>query len=520
MTEPQDNLKSEPKENRMAQPQDSLKPDRQENPSQLKLTTARTLKWNTIDKVASQVLYAVTGIVLANVLPRADFGLVGAILVFQAFAILFVDSGFGAALLQKKEPTDRDYSTVFWFNLAVSIAVYAVLYFCAPHISDIFQHDRRLIPLSRVMFLSFIITGLGIVQTNRLMKRMDVKQIAISNTVGLIVSGAAGIWMALSGCGAWALVWQTIILTTMKTGWLWVVERWLPRAGFSLDSLRSIWRVGLGVFTTGFLNTLFLNIYSFVIGARYSLAALGDYTQADKWSKMGSASISQIFTASFVPLLAKFQDDKEKYCALLSRINQFAAFMTMPFMIFPAVMALPIFHLLFGTKWDSAVILFQILMVRGIFTVLSSTCNNYILALGRARSLVRVEVVKDVTTAAAIAVTLPLRSVEALVWGQLVAGVLTWIFTVWLTSREAGYPIAGFLRDIWRYVALALLCGAAMWPAGILPLRPSVLLLIEGAIGLGLYIFILKIFRNKILDEGAGYVFGRFRRKKSPISSE
>ena len=156
----------------------------------LKQKTASTLKWNAVDRVSSQLLYAVVGVVLANILTPEDFGLVGALLVFQAFAILFVDSGFGAALLQRKDPDERDYSTVFWFNLAVSVAVYAVLFFCAPLIADIFQGDRRLIPLSKVMFLTFILNGLAIVQTNRLMKRMDVKQIAVSNIIGLTVSGA------------------------------------------------------------------------------------------------------------------------------------------------------------------------------------------------------------------------------------------------------------------------------------------------------------------------------------------
>ena len=161
--------------------------DQAEETPSLKLKTARTLKWNTIDRVMSQVIYAVVGVVLANLLSKEDFGLVGALLVFQAFGILFVDSGFGSALLQKKEPTRTDFSTVFWFNLAVSIAVYVILFFCAPLIADIFQGDRRLIPLSRVMFLSFILNGLGLVQTTRLMKSMNVRHIAIANTIGLTI---------------------------------------------------------------------------------------------------------------------------------------------------------------------------------------------------------------------------------------------------------------------------------------------------------------------------------------------
>ena len=283
-----------------------------ETPS-LRRRTVRTLKWNTIDRVLSQVLYAVTGVVLANLLSKEDFGLVGALLVFQAFGILFVDSGFGSALLRKKEATRRDYSTVFWFNMSVSVAVYVILFLCAPLIADVFQGDRRLIPLSRVMFVSFILNGLGLVQTTRLMKEMNVRQIAVANTVGLVVSGTLGVVLAFRGYGAWALVWQTVTLAAVKTGWLWATGRWWPELRFSRESLASIWRVGLSVFSSSALNTFFLYIYSFVIGAFYSLASLGVYTQADKWSKMGSASISQVLTASFVPLLARFQDDGENF---------------------------------------------------------------------------------------------------------------------------------------------------------------------------------------------------------------
>ena len=149
----------------------------------LKLRTARTLKWNVIDKISSQVLYAVTGIVLARVLTPEDFGLVGAVLVFQAFASLFVDSGFSAALIQRKSPTETDYTTVFWFNMGMAAVLYAILWLCAPFIADLFQGDMRIVPLARVMFLTFILNASAIVQTNRLMKRMDVRMVAVSNVI-------------------------------------------------------------------------------------------------------------------------------------------------------------------------------------------------------------------------------------------------------------------------------------------------------------------------------------------------
>ena len=146
------------------------KTDGAEQPS-LKLKTARTLKWNSINKMAEHILYAVTGIVLANIVSQEDFGIVGAILVFQAFATLFVDSGFSSALIQRKEPTTLDYSTVFWFNLGVSVFIYGVLWVCAPLIDLMFQAGGRLVPLSRVMFLTFILNSTALVQTNRLISR-------------------------------------------------------------------------------------------------------------------------------------------------------------------------------------------------------------------------------------------------------------------------------------------------------------------------------------------------------------
>lgn len=277
----------------------------------LKLKTARTLKWNTIDKFSSQVLYAVTGIVLANVVSKEEFGIVGAILVFQAFASLLIDSGFSTALIQRKNPNNSDYSTVFWFNMGVSVALYAVLWFCAPWIDALFHAGGRLVPLSRVMFLTFILNAAAIVQTNRLMKQMTVKMVAVSNVIGLTVSGIVGVWLALSGYGAWAIVWQSIVLAAVKSGILWLSSSWKPSAEFSMSSLRSIFSVGAGVMASSFLNTIFQNIYSCIIGAHYNLVQLGNYSQADKWSKMGVMSLSQVFTASFLPLLSAKQDDRQ-----------------------------------------------------------------------------------------------------------------------------------------------------------------------------------------------------------------
>lgn len=408
----------------------------------LKLLTARTIKWNAIDRVSSQVLYAVVGVVLANILTQTEFGLVGTLAIFQAFATIFIDSGFGAALLREKEPTRDDYSTVFWFNFIVSIFLYLILFAGAPLIARIFHNQEVLIPMSKVMFLTFVINGLAIVQTNRLMKQMNVKMIAVSNTIGLIAGGVAGVWLALAGYGAWAMIWQNIVMASVKTGILWATGGWRPEFRFSMTSLRKIRAVGFSVFSSALLNTISQNIYNFVIAILYRPATLGVYTQADKWSKMGSASISQVLTSSFVPLLSKVQDSRPDFLRYLDKTGRFTSFILLPAMIGLTLLATPIFHLLFAHKWDEAIPLFQMLTIRGIFIVYISLFNNYLLALGKSRHLIAVEVVKDALIFLAIIVTIFFNSIEILVLGQLISGILTWVILLKVTAH--GLEISSF----------------------------------------------------------------------------
>lgn len=482
------------------------------NTGSLKQKTAGTLKWNTVDRLASQVLYGVVGIVLANVVSQEDFGLVGALLVFQAFAIIFADSGFGAALLRQKHSTQEDYSTVFWFNLVVSVVIYFILWFCAPLIADIFQKDQRLIPLSKVMFLTFIFNALAIVQTNRLMKRMDVRMIAVSNIIGQITGGALGIGLALGGWGAWALVWQSVCLAGVKTAILWSTGKWHPTCWIRIGSLKKIWRIGLSVFSSSMLNTLFLTAYSFVIGAFYSLKSLGVYTQADKWSKMGSASLSQIFTASFVPLLAKVQDNMSEFRKYMQRVNRFTAFISFPLLAGLAVVGEPLFHTLFGNKWDSAIPLFQILCVRGILVVLISLFGNYMLALGYGKRLFSIEVIKDVAIAVAILSTVWFDSVELLVWGQLWASIATFVVVILMVSKATGYSMTDFATDFLMFFGVTLIMCVACWLLSKIMLSPVVSLILQTAGGAVVFIVLMKIRKAPELSEAIRYLL---RRQKS-----
>ncbi len=485
----------------------------------LKLRTARTLKWNLIDRVASQVLYAVTGIVLARELSQADFGLVGAILVFQAFASLMVDSGFSYALIQRKDPTRLDYSSVLWFNIGMSAILYVVLFACAPWIADLFGADERLVPLSRVMFISFILNATSIVQTNRFAKQLNVRPVAIANTVGLIAGGAVGIWMAVAGWGAWAIVWQTIVLAAIKSLILWTVSRWLPMMRFSWTALRSFFKVGGSMMFTSFLNTVFLNIYSFFVGNRVGLVALGYYTQGDKWSKMCVASMSQVITSSFLPVLSGVQDDHERYTRLSHKMNRMTAYIIFPLFVGLIVMATPIFHILFGTKWDASIILFQLLLVRGIFTVFTSLYTNCLLALGFAGHIARLEIWRDAVAIVGLVATFPVLAdstpdnpvwgVMIMLWGQIAAAVVAWALTLISVHRLCKISMNALLVDCVPYFAMSAVLGGVMWLVGTVISSPWAALAIEAVIGGGIYFLANHVAHSTIQRDAFAYLRGR-----------
>lgn len=482
----------------------------------LKTRTAHTLKWNIIDRLSTQVLYAVTGIVLARLLDQEAFGLVGAVLIFQAFGTIIVDSGFNYALLQKKEPTQSDYSTVFWFNIAMGVAVYLVFYFCAPLIAMCFKNDARLIPLSRMMFLVLVLNATSSVQVSRFMKQMRAAPIALANTIGLVAGAVTGIWLAVELRNAWAIVWQGLALAAVKSVVLWIAAGWRPSAVFDTAALRSFAGLGTRMLGSSFLNTLFLNIYSFFVGSRAGLVPLGYYTQSDKWSKMGVTAITQTLTSTFVPPLAAVQDQPERFANMCSKMTRFTAYITMPAMLGLAAMATPVFHTLFGTKWDPSIMLFQLLLVRGIFMVLNSLSGNFLLALGHASVILRLEVWRDTLACVALAATFPFMTLSLphdpvyglgiMLWGQLAATFITWVITMYETLPLAGVSWRRYLLDIAPYTAISLLIIPVVMLIPRLISPAALQLTLQVIVGGALYLIINKVAGSKVQGQAFDYL--------------
>lgn len=488
----------------------------------LKYLTAKSVKWNAIDRLAQQVIYAVTGIVLARLLSPSDFGLVGVVLIFQAFASLLVDSGFSYALIQRKAPSRVDYSTVLWFNLAVALFIYFILYVSAPMISGWFGDDPRLIPMSRVMFVTFVLNASSIVQINRLTKNMNVRPVAVANAVSLAVGGGMGIVLAVKGFGAWALVWQSVVSCALKSVILWLTSHWLPMLSFSWGALKGFFSVGGAMMTTSLLNTIFTNIYSFFIGNRLGLVPLGYYTQSDKWSKMGIMSILQTLTSSFLPPLSAVQDDPERFRRLCSKMNRMTAYLVFPLMFGLILMAAPIFHTLFGDKWDLSIALFQLLVLRGIFTIITGVYNNFIVSLGKARVIVAMETVRDGVALTALLASLPFMStstaedpllgIRIMLYGQILASIVAWVITLISACRVSGAKVGAYLRDLLPYLVLTLFICPVLWLIASFDLPPVIILILQCAAGSSLYIGANCLLRSKIQAEAIAFAMGKMKK--------
>lgn len=465
----------------------------------LKEKTVNALVWSTVDKTFSQVIYAIVGIILANTLFPEDFGLIGIITVFSAFLTIFVDSGFTVVLIQRKEITKEDYNTVFFFNLLVAIALYLLLFSLAPCLS-IWFGDARLTSLSRVMFLTVIIQAFGLVQSSILMRKMHMRAFAISNIVPLLVSGTLAVIMALSGYGPWALVAQALALATTRSILLWVQNSWRPRVQFDKTSFLSLYSAGKNMFLTSFTGTLFQNLYPLIIGIWYNMKELGYYVQADRWSKMGYTALGQALGQSLFPALSSIQDDPERMRRVFGKTNRTAAYLSFPFFLGLIVVATPLFHVLFGTKWDASIPLFQLLLIKGIFFVFTTLMTNYLLAQGRTRTIFHFELMKNGVIVLAILLTVRI-SIPALVVGQAIAGVIHYIIALVITSRVTGYTIKQQLKDIFPYIVMGGVICLLLTFVPLITANPYLQLTLQIILGFLAYTSINKLLGSTIQQD-------------------
>ena len=348
----------------------------------LKEKTAKGLFWGMMSNGSTQLLNLVFGIFLGRLLSPTDYGIVGVLTIFTAIAGNIQAAGFTQALINIHRPTQREYNSVFWFNVLTSLLLYAVLFFCAPLIADFF-HQESLVSVSRFVFLSFVIASLGIVHNAWLVKNLMIRETAIIGFIALLCSGAVGIVLALLGYGYWSLAWQQIVYISVTNIVRLYYSRWRPTFHIDFEPVRTMFPFAIKLLITNILNTLSQNVLTFIFGRLLPIRSVGNFSQASKWNTMAHSFISGTVAQVAQPVLAEVSDDDERELRVFRKMLRFTAFLSFPIMFGLALVAHEFIILTIGTQWLDSIPLLQILCIGGAFMPFYTLYQNLIITQGR-----------------------------------------------------------------------------------------------------------------------------------------
>jgi len=476
----------------------------------LKEKTVNGLIWSFIDNSASLGISFIVGIVMARLLTPREYGLIGMITIFIAVSQSFIDSGFGQALIRKKNPSQADYSTVFYFNLVAGLLFFLLLFFSAGAISS-FYKEPLLQPLIRVLSLSLIINAFTIIQRNILTKRIDFKLQTKISIISATVSGIIGISMALSGYGVWSLVAKTLAGAAITSLFLWLWNRWRPSLIFNMKSFRELFSFGSKLLISGLIDTIYNNIYYLIIGKYFSAKELGYYTRADQFKTLPSQNMTAVVQRVSYPVLSSIQDDiprlKEAYKKLI-RSTMLLSFVLMMGM---AAIARPMIITLIGVKWAPSVIYLQMLCFVGMFYPLQSLNLNMLQVQGRSDLFLVLEIIKKVLAVPVIIIGI-VWGIKMMILGMMVNTLIAYYLNSYWSGRFIGYSFTDQVKDIAPSFLLGAFISIILFTQGMLiHLPPFPLLIIQLATGtlvtVGLceglrfndYLYIKTIVREKFL---------------------
>ena len=361
----------------------------------LKNKAASGMIWTSIQKFSKTGIRFISGIVLARLLTPYDYGCIGMLTVFITFSEAFIDCGFGSALIQKKQPTQTDYSTIFWWNLALSSVMYMILFLSAPAISR-FYSIPILCDVLRVQGLILFIYALNLIQRNQLRKQLKFKILAITRISSSIICLIVTIAMAYMGLGVWALVTQYLLGAAIPAVVYWIYTNWRPSWTYSWKSFHELFSFGLYMFLTHMINSLSSQIQNLLIGRIYNPTTLGYYSKANSTERLGSYTISGVMTAVTYPLYAEVQDDLPRMCNMIKRLTSTIAYLTFPLLALLILIAKPVFVILYSDRWLESVPYFQLLCIAGIATCISAVNTQPIAAIGKSKVMFRWTIIKRI----------------------------------------------------------------------------------------------------------------------------
>ncbi len=468
----------------------------------LKSRTLHGIFWSLLERSGPQGIQVVISIILARLLLPAQFGLIAMLMIFTTIAQTFIDSGFGQAMIQKKDATHIDECSIFYFNILVSFLAAGLLCLAAPWIAD-FYNEQLLTPLTRVLSLNLIINAFGLVQITLLVKRIDFKTQLKVSMIATALSGTIGVTMAFNGFGVWSLVAQSLSSNLFRTALLWLFHRWRPAWMFSYASLRVMFAFGSKLLCARLVAATFDNIYLVVIGKIFSAADLGFYSRAKRLQQIPTSNLSSAVGRVTFPVFSSVQDDKARLKRGVRKALLTMAMVNFPMMIGLAVVARPLVLMLITDKWLPCVPYLQLLCVFGILYPLHVININVLLSQGRSDLNLRITVLKNTLKVIFLAITWR-WGIEAILWGQIALSLLCYLVNTHYTAILIKYPIQEQIRDLWPYLAMAGIMGLGVYALEYaITGSVALLLAVQVATGIMLFIGMCCLFRPLAFDEVA-----------------
>ena len=465
----------------------------------LKSIATRGMIWNAVEKFSTQGGQLIIYIVLARLLMPEDFGLIGMLSIFIAISQTFIDSGMGSGLIQKKDRSEIDFSTVFVFNLAVSTLLYVLLFVSSPLIAN-FYEKAQLTILTRVLGLNLIINSFAIVQRTKFTIDIDFKILAKINVISVIISGVFAITSAYIGMGVWALVILNLIRAFVTTLLLWFYKNWRLSLKFSKQSFKNLFGFGSKLLIAGLYANTLREVYNIVIGKAYSAAELGYYTTSKRITDISAGTVTSILQQVTYPILASLQNEKERLISAYSRLIRMTAFVIFPAMTLSALLADPFIRLLFTEEWAPAIVLLQWLCFAHIVTPISTINMNILNAVGRSDLFLKVDLSKAPIIIATLIITIPM-GLKAIVIGNVINTGLSFFINAYMPGKLFGYGAFKQLKDMipvfvaTGFMALFVYLGTLISEIIILDIIIGIVL------GLLTYLFIAYIFKMEELKE-------------------
>jgi teichuronic acid exporter len=450
------------------------------------------LTWSSVNIFGVQFLQLFIGIILARVLMPEDFGIIGILFVFTSISGVLIDGGFAQGLIRKKDTTNKDFSTVFFLNLLVSVILYGLLYLSAPLIADFFAQPA-LVTYSRVLFIIILIFPFYLIQQTQLFKKLQYKTIAIVNIISVGVSGTIAIVLAFRDFGVWALVIQQICFHSMRWITYTLFVRWKPVFVFTKSTIKDLWKFSLPLLGQTSLNAVFNQIYFIIIGRFYPIQQVGYFTQANKYSETINYAAQSILSVGTFPVLSTIQDDKERLLSVYRKLITSVSIITFPFVTFLIVAAEPIVVTLITEKWLPSVILLQLLLFANLFTPMFTINISILNAQGKSALSLRLEIIKKSLIVVSILVCFSF-GLKAMLAGFVVANYIAYAVSMASIKKSLMHFYKHQVRDLWSGLIASSVAGLAIITLHLLKIHLLLKISLMGVVFISIYGLMMFVF--------------------------